>query len=564
MPDSLPASSTEHSREEERPAPWRDEVLNQSAPPLRHAFVDDLPLREALRCHASGLSADLLTRLADLGAQVGTLETRAMGFAVNAHPPVLHTHDPQGRRRDDVEYHPDYHRLMRIALEGGWHSVAWEAEGCGGHQAHVAALYLLTQAEPGFCCPITMTHAAWPALRQDESLAAFWGPRLRARSHDPRTCAPRDKHCATFGMAMTERQGGSDVRSNLTQAHAEGEGYRLNGHKWFMSAPMSDAFLTLAQLEEGLTCFVVPRRREDGSHNGLQLQRLKDKCGNRANASSEVRLVDARGQRLGEPGRGITTILEMVHQTRLDAATAPVALMRQALVEALHHCQQRHAFGKPLASQPLMQQVLADIALEVEAGIALCLRIARQFDDATREPDTRPLARLAPAIAKYWHNRRAPALLAEAMECLGGNGYIEEHLTARLYREAPVNAIWEGSGNVLCLDVLRTLARHPDAGEALLSELRDARGQSPRYDAALAIFERGNLLHHAEEARARQLVQSLAVLWQAALLIHHAPADVAEAFCATRLAGTDMPGATGVHGLPPGMSPRHLLARVLP
>lgn len=563
MPEPRPLPPSEHLPPYTRHMTCRDEALNQAEPPLRQAFVDDRPLREALRREAPGLSPLVLTRLAELGTAVGSADTRALGFAANLHAPQLLTHDPQGRRLDEVEYHPAYHQLMRLALEGGWHSVAWEEEGHGGHQAHVAALYLLTQAEPGFCCPITMTHAVWPALRQDEALATFWKPRLRARAYNPLSRSPRDKHSATFGMAMTERQGGSDVRTNLTRADATADGYRLNGHKWFMSAPMSDAFLTLAQLDEGLTCFVIPRRREDGSHNGLQLQRLKDKCGNRANASSEVMLIDAQGQRLGEPGRGITTIIEMVHQTRLDAATAPVALMRQALVEALHHCQQRHAFGQPLARQPLMQQVLADLALEVEAGIALCLRIARQFDDAVADDEARPLARLAPAIAKYWHNRRSPGLLAEAMECLGGNGYIEEHLMARLYREAPVNAIWEGSGNVLCLDVLRTLARYPQAGEALMAELSAAGGQHHEYDTALAAFEHSRLLQEPEEAQARQLVQSLAVLWQAALLIQHAPQPVADAFCATRLSG-GIPGASGVSGLPRGMSSAQILSRVLP
>jgi putative acyl-CoA dehydrogenase len=442
---------------------------------------------------------------------------------------------------------------MHLAIDHGWHAVAWQEEGRGGHQAHVAALYLLTQAEPGFCCPITMTHAAMPVLRHSASVHARWAPGLLAWDYDPRALPAADKSGLTFGMAMTEKQGGSDLRAITTRAEPDSDGWRLTGHKWFCSAPMSDAFLTLAHDDAGLGCFLIPRFTPDGQRNAIELQRLKDKCGNRANASAEIEYRGAWAEPIGEPGRGIATLLEMVQQTRLDTATAPVGMMRQALSEAWRHVRFRHAFGRALADQPLMRGVIADLALDVEAGLALVMRTARAFDAAARgEEEEAALARLLPALAKYWHNKRGPGFMAEAMECLGGIGYVEELPLARLYREAPVNSIWEGSGNVICLDVLRVLRRHPEALDALRRLLREARGQQADFDAALAELE--HELGQPVEAlasRARWLTQRLAVCTQAALLLCHAPNRVSDTFCRARLGA----GVSPAYGTLPSDTP---------
>lgn len=543
------------------------EVTNQPPPGGdRDLLVDDLPLREALAREAPPWVTE---QLAPLGRAIGSERVQSLGEQANRHPPELRLFDRHGRRLDEVCYHAAYHQLMDLAIGGGWHAVAWQQEGRGGHQAHVAALYLLTQAEPGFCCPVTMTHAAMPVLRHSPGVAARWAPGLLSNHYDPRALPASQKQGLTFGMAMTEKQGGSDVRTNSTQAQpsatpqgepAEG-GWRLTGHKWFCSAPMSDAFLTLAQTGTGLGCFLVPRFTPDGERNAIELQRLKEKCGNRANASAEIEYHGAWAEPIGAPDRGIATLLQMVQQTRLDAATAPVGMMRQALVEAWLHAQGRHAFGRVLAEQPLMRMVIADMALEVEAGVALSLRTARAFDGAARgDASERALARLLPALAKYWHNKRGPGFIAEAMECLGGIGYVEEAPLARLYREAPVNSIWEGSGNVICLDVLRALARHPEALEALWQELAPVRGQLKEMDIALSDLER--LLGASppeRELRARWLVQRLAQCLQGALLLRHAPNAVGETFCRTRL-GSEASPAYGV--LPIGAPVAEILARL--
>ncbi len=535
------------------------EVTNQpAAPGDRDLFGEDLPLREALAREAPEWVA---RRLAPLGHEAGSERVQALGEAANRHPPELRLFDRHGRRLDEVAYHPAYHALMHLAIDHGWHAVAWQEEGHGGHQAHVAALYLLTQAEPGFCCPVTMTHAAMPVLRQAPTVAARWAPGLLAWEYDPRPLPAADKQGLTFGMAMTEKQGGSDVRSNATRAESTGDGWRLTGHKWFCSAPMSDAFLTLARTDEGLTCFLAPRVAPDGERNAIELQRLKDKCGNRANASAEIEYRGAWAEPIGPSGRGIATILEMVQQTRLDAATAPVGMMRQALVAAWQHVRERHAFGRALAEQPLMRAVVADLALEVEAGLALVMRAARAFDGAARgDEDERALARLLPALAKYWHNRRGPGFMAEAMECLGGIGYVEEAPLARLYREAPVNSIWEGSGNVICLDVLRVLGRHPEALEALRRELAAAQGASRELDAAVIDLEDGlQEPPEALEPQARWLAQRLAQCLQGALLLRHAPSEVSETFCRTRLGARAGPA----YGVMPSDAPLDaLLARI--
>ncbi|MDI5935363.1 isovaleryl-CoA dehydrogenase [Halomonas kalidii] len=541
------------------------EVTNQPAPGGdRDLLATDLPLQEALDREAPDWVA---RRLAALGREAGSARVQALGEAANRHPPELRLFDRHGRRLDEVAYHPAYHELMHLAIDHGWHAVAWQEEGRGGHQAHVAALYLLTQAEPGFCCPITMTHAAMPVLRQSSRLETRWATGLLAWDYDPRPLPAADKSGLTFGMAMTEKQGGSDVRSNSTRAEplattrAESgeDGWRLTGHKWFCSAPMSDAFLTLARCDEGLSCFLVPRFTPDGERNAIELQRLKEKCGNRANASAEIEYRGAWAEAVGEPGRGVATILAMVQQTRLDAATAPVGMMRQALGEAWRHVRERHAFGRALADQPLMRQVIADLALEVEAGVALVMRTARAFDGMDQEHE-RALARVLPALAKYWHNKRGPGFMAEAMECLGGIGYVEEAPLARLYREAPVNSIWEGSGNVICLDLLRVLSRHPEAVAALRTELARAQGQQADFDRALAGLER-DLARPAEEleARARWLTQRLAQCLQAALLLRHAPSEVATTFCRARL-GDEAGPAYGV--LPSDAPLPSILARI--
>ncbi|SHE39934.1 putative acyl-CoA dehydrogenase [Modicisalibacter ilicicola DSM 19980] len=533
------------------------EVLNQPAPPRDLDLLAlDRPLREALAREAPAWVAP---RIESLARAVGSVAVQTLGEEANRHPPQPRLFDRHGRRLDEVTYHPAYHALMHLACDNGWHAVAWEQEHQGGHQAHIAALYLLTQAEPGFCCPITMTHAAIPALRREPELHAQWRSRVLAWDYDPRAVPAWEKSAVTLGMAMTEKQGGSDVRANTTRAVQEGDGYRLTGHKWFCSAPMSDAFLTLARTEAGLGCFLVPRFTPEGERNAIELQRLKDKCGNRANASAEIEYRGAWAQAVGDPGRGIATILEMVQQTRLDAATAPAGMMRQALLEAWRHVRERHAFGRRLGEQPLMRRVIADLALEVEASLMLSMRAARAFDTPGDERE-HALTRLLPALGKYWHNKRGPGFMAEAMECLGGIGYVEETPLARLYREAPVNSIWEGSGNVICLDVLRVMARHPESIEALRAELLLAQGACRQFDAAVTELE--DLIHRpaeALEANARWLTQRMAQCLQASLLLRHAPTEIAETFCRSRLGD----GVSPVYGVLPDDAPLDaILARI--
>ncbi|MDW5376548.1 acyl-CoA dehydrogenase family protein [Halomonas sp. HP20-15] len=548
MTDHAPRSQLATHRVDNQPPAPRD----------RDFFALDQPLREALAREAPDWVA---RRLEALGAAVGSREVQALGDAANRHPPELRLFDRHGRRLDEVVYHPAYHELMHLAFDNGWHAVAWEEEHHGGHQAHVAALYLLTQAEPGFCCPLTMTHAAIPTLRREPRVYDEWQARLLAWDYDERAVPACEKPAVTLGMAMTEKQGGSDVRANTTHAERTSDGYRLTGHKWFCSAPMSDAFLTLAQTDEGLSCFLVPRFTPDGQRNALEIQRLKDKCGNRANASAEIEYRNAYAEAVGEPGRGIPTILEMVQQTRLDAATAPAGMMRQALLEAWSHVSQRQAFGRTLGEQPLMRRVIADLALESEASLALVMRAARAFDTPENDHE-QALARLLPALGKYWHNKRGPGFMAEAMECLGGIGYVEETPLARLYREAPVNSIWEGSGNVICLDVLRVFDRHPECFDALREELAAARGLSPVFARAVQALEKSFSEPRASlEANARWLTQRMAQCLQAALLLQHAPSEISDSFCRSRLDDTVSP----VYGVLPMDAPLDaILARIEP
>lgn len=540
------------------------EVFNQP-PPLGsyNAFETDLPLQEAVAREAPGWVGE---HCRQFGAVVGSERVQELGFLANRYPPKLQAFDRYGQRLDEVQYHPAYHELMALAIEHDCHGIAWRRQGEGGAAAHIALMYLLTQPEQGMCCPITMTHAVVPALRYQPELAAEWEPRILAQRYDPRFIPAAEKAGVTFGMAMTEKQGGSDVRANTTAATplgqpGAGQEYELTGHKWFCSAPMSDAFLTLAQTPEGLSCFLVPRWRPDGTRNPFLIQRLKDKLGNHSNASAEIEYAGTYGRMVGEPGRGVATIIEMVHQTRLDAATAPVGMMRQALVQALHHSRHRQVFGKLLSEQALMRNVLADLALEVEAGTALVLRVARSFDEAHNDSAAQAFARIATAITKFWTNKRAPEFVYEAMECLGGAGYIEESIMPRLYREAPLNSIWEGSGNVICLDVLRALQREPITLDMFLAELATARGGHPQLDASIDRLQQELRAEAEMELRARRLVELMALTLQGSLLVRHAPTAVAEAFCASRL------GSDGWHvygTLPSTTAVDALLARAWP
>jgi putative acyl-CoA dehydrogenase len=507
-----------------------------------NAWTSDLALREATIREGGAWATDELSRF---GAQIGSAEVIAHGFAANRNRPELILFDRYGQRVDEVRYHPSYHALMALAIEAGMHAVAWTAEQ-GGHVAHSAYGYMMTQAEPGVCCPLSMTYAVVPALRHQAELAREWIPKLTARSYDPRFCPAGEKSGVTMGMAMTEKQGGSDVRANTTVAHpldsssggGPGAEYELVGHKWFCSAPMSDAFLTLAQAPGGLSCFFVPRWREDGTRNPFFIQRLKDKLGDHANASSEIEYNGTWARMVGEEGRGVRTIIEMVHHTRLDCVVGPAGMMRQAVAHALWHVGHRSAFGKVLIDQPLMRAVLADLALESEAATALAMRIARSFDDSTGADEAaqqaRLFSRLATPVAKYWINKRLPEFVYEAMECHGGAGYIEENVLARLHRQSPLNSIWEGSGNVICLDVLRAMGREPDCVAALLTELRAATGADRRYDAFVAKLG-DRFAKPIEQGDARSLCEGLGLALQASLLVRHAPSFVADAFCAGRL-----------------------------
>jgi putative acyl-CoA dehydrogenase len=541
-------------------------VENQP-PPLEDVdlFAGDAALREGLAREGAAWAE---ARVGRFGEILGRAETLALGRDANRFPPELRTHDRHGHRIDEVEFHPAWHAVMRLAMEHEVHNLPWRSDRSGRFVARSALHSLLSQVEAGSCCPLTMTFACVPALRHEPAVAAEWEPRVRGTGYDPVLRPAAEKPSALVGMAMTEKQGGSDVRANTTRATplAEDGSYELVGHKWFCSAPMSDAFLTLAQVGEGadargLGCFLVPRFRPDGSRNPFRIQRLKDKLGNRSNASSEVEYAGTWARRVGEEGRGVRTILEMVHHTRLDCVSGSAGLMRRALAEAVHHARHRAAFGKRLVEQPLMTNVLADLALESEAATALMLRLARAYDAPPEDEAERAFARIATAVGKYWVCKRAPAMIYEAMECLGGAGYVEESPLPRLYREAPVNAIWEGSGNVICLDVLRAMVREPACVPALLDEIRAAGGGDARLDARLAELESALARPEDAEARARHIVERMALLLQGALLVRHAPPAVADAFCASRL-GEDRGLAFGT--LPPGAEAAALVERAAP
>jgi putative acyl-CoA dehydrogenase len=517
------------------------EVFNQPEPLVGYDLLaGNRALCDALAFHAPGLP---LAPLQALCRELGTAEMQAHARLANQYPPQLQTHDRFGRRVDLVEFHPSYHALMKAAVGAGLHGTPWGAPpGQSAHLQRAAGFMLFTELEPSILCPISMTYAVTPALRGNAALYADWAPKLQSHWYAPGLQRWADKPGVTMGMGMTEKQGGSDVRANTTQARhagrdAWGERYALTGHKWFFSAPMCDAFLVLAQAPAGLSCFFLPRVLPDGSVNALRVQRLKDKLGNKANASSEVEFDDASAWLVGEEGRGVPQILEMGSMTRLDCALGTAGLMRQALSLALHHTAQRQAFGKRLVDQPLMRNVLADLALESEAATALALRLAHAFD---RPGDAHEalMARLLTPVAKFWICKRGSGFGQEAMECLGGNGYVEEGgqgVMARIYREMPLNSIWEGAGNIMALDLLRVL-RKADVGAALAAELAPVRGASAALDRlAAALPQRIEQLDGEHEAR--RLTQDVALAVQAALLLQHAPAAVSSAFCASRIAG---------------------------
>jgi putative acyl-CoA dehydrogenase len=546
----------------DRPSHATHEVTNQPPPLAGYDLAGaDVALLEGLRREGADWAEDSLHAL---GTLAGSAEAIAWGFEANRHEPELRTHDRFGHRIDEVDFHPAWHRLMETAIGHGLHGSPWREPRPGAHVARYARFYVWSQVESGHGCPISMTYAAVPVLRRRPDLAALAEPVLTSTIYEPALRPLREKRGALCGMAMTEKQGGSDVRANTTRAEPfDGDTYALTGHKWFCSAPMSDAFLVLAQAPEGLTCFFLPRVLPDGTRNAFRIQRLKDKLGNRSNASAEIELEDALALRIGEEGRGVATIIEMVNHTRLDCIAGTAALMRQGFAQAAHHARHRRAFGALLADQPLMRNVLADLALEAEAATALFLRLARAVDAAPDDPSEEALARLGIAAGKYWVCKRGPVHTGEAMECLGGNGYVEESILPRLYREAPVNSIWEGSGNVNALDLLRALGRQPATLEAYLAEVALARGADRRLDAAADALREDLLAPDPAtlEAGARRLVERLALTLQAALLVRHAPAAVADAFCASRLGGT---GGFAFGTLPPTTETRAILDRAWP
>ncbi len=536
------------------------EVINTSSELADYNLYDtDAALREAVKREgAAGAEA----QLSAFGARIGTADYLELGVLANRNPPELDTHDRFGHRVDLVRFHPAYHALMKTAIEEGIHCAPWAAPKRGGHVERAARSYLHSQVEAGHGCPITMTFAAVPTLRLQPELSAVWEPKILKRVYEPGNRPAEGKQGVTLGMAMTEKQGGSDVRANTTRAvplglEGPGQAYELVGHKFFVSAPMCDAFLTLAQLPGGLTCFLLPRWRPDGSKNPMQIQRLKKKMGNASNASCETELRGALAWRVGEEGRGVRTIIEMVAMTRFDCMIGSAAGMRMALAQAIHHCSRRKAFGALLTEQALMRNVLADLALESEAAMVLMMRMARAMD-CRADAHEDALVRLFTAVGKYWICKRTPQHAVEAMECIGGSGVMEDSPMPRLFRESPVNAIWEGSGNVQCLDVLRAMRKSPEVVGACLDELARAKGGHASLDRHVHALQ-ADLADPADiEYRARDLVDRMAVGLQAALLVQHAPGFVADAFCRSRL---DSRGHHQYGALPTGVECEALVKR---
>ncbi|AXE25085.1 isovaleryl-CoA dehydrogenase [Streptomyces globosus] len=537
--------------------PRTHEVTNQVPPHHGYDAAADPALLEAVDREGADWALPEIHRL---GVLAGSEQAAEWGRLANENPPVLRTHDRYGHRIDEVEFHPHWHELMRTAVAHGLHAAPWTEDRPGAHVARAAKFIVWSQVEAGHTCPVSMTYAAVPALRTTPALASWLEPLLGSRTYDFGLRRPDTKAGLIAGMSMTEKQGGSDVRANTTTAVPAGDGmYRLTGHKWFTSAPMSDVFLTLAQAPGGLSCFLLPRVLPDGSRNRIALQRLKDKLGNRSNASAEIEYEDASGWLVGEEGRGVATIIEMVNTTQLDCVLGGASGMRLGTIRAVHHATHRRAFGRALVDQPLMRNVLADLALESEAATAAALRLAGATDRvAGGDSDEAVLRRIALAVTKYWVCKRAPGHAAEALECLGGNGYIEDSGMPRLYREAPLSSIWEGSGNVAALDSLRAMSRQPETVEAFFAEVGLAAGADRHLDAAVAGLHK-QLADPAEaEYRARQLAETMALVFQAALLQRHAPGAVADAFCASRLGG-EHGGAYGT--LPTGVDVEAVLER---
>lgn len=540
------------------------EVINQP-PALKNynVYTSDAALVEAVNREDAGWAE---TSLRAFGEKMGTEYFIAQGHLANTFLPVLHTHDRFGRRIDEVEFHPSYHECFRAGVEAEAHALPWNHRRPGAHVARAVKHFLLSQTEAGVCCPITMTFAAVPALRWQPEIAEEWIPRITSTQYDPRIVPAPDKTGCTMGMAMTEKQGGSDVRANTTRAvplGAEGPGreYFLTGHKYFVSGAMGDAFLALACTERGLSCFIVPRWLPDGARNRLYIMRLKEKLGNRSNATSEMEFCDTWARMVGEEGHGVRTIMEMVTHTRLDCTIGTAAIMRQSLAQALHHTRHRSAFGRLLNEQPLMRNVLADLALESEAATALTFHLAGLYDAAAGNESRRPLARLATAISKYWVCKRAPNMVFEALECHGGDGYMDPGPMPRWYREAPVSSVWEGSGNVICLDVLKTIAREPESITMFLDELNQARDADKRLNRFISRLQ-DDLANPAEaETRARRIVEAMALALQASLLVRVAPSYVADAFCTARLERN----AGNAYGtLPPNLELTKIIKRAMP
>ena len=499
-------------------------------------FDSDQALKEAVSIHGASWAAQDLNKF---GALCGSKDVIEWGHLANENKPTLFTHNRHGKRIDEVRYHPAYHQLMSLSMEQGLHSSHWQSQ-TGAHVARAAKSLIISQIEAGHGCPITMTSAAIPTLKRQENLFEEWAPKILHNSYDPRNILHTDKESVTIGMAMTEKQGGSDVRLNTTRALPIGKGgsgqaYELVGHKYFVSAPMSDAFLVLAQTTSGVSCFLVPRWRPDGTKNPLQIQRLKNKMGNVSNASSETELRGALGWMVGEEGRGVSAILEMVAMTRFDCITGSSALMRQAVAQITHHCQSRVAFGKVLNQQPLMQNVLADLILESEASTALSMRLARSLDMSEHSEHEKHLVRIGTAIGKYWVCKRTPGHTYEAMECIGGSGVMEDSIMPRLFRESPINTIWEGSGNVQCLDMLRALQKTPASFDAFMNEIHLSENKHPLIADTLNSLQKDFSDKENIEFRSRSIVEKMALLFQASTLLQYGNSLVADAFCSARL-----------------------------
>jgi putative acyl-CoA dehydrogenase len=553
-------------------APWQTHTVFNQPAPLEglDVYSGNLPLVEAVKREGAEWVSE---RASALGRVVGGDPQQSWGRLANENKPILRTHDRYGNRIDEVEFHPAWHKLMTLGVEYELHSLPWTSEEPYAHTARAAMYMTAMQAEAGFACPITMTFAVVPALRAQPELAAEWEPLITATTYDPRSIPASEKGSAISGMAMTEKQGGSDVRANTTVATplnggGAGAEYELVGHKWFCSAPMSDIFLVLAQTEDGLSCFLLPRILPDGSRNAFHIQRLKDKLGNHSNASSEIELHGAWARMVGEPGRGVPTIIEMVGHTRLDCVIGSAAGMRAGVVAATWHTAHRAAFGKTLSDQPLMRNVLADLCVESEATTALAMRLARAYDEAHLDAqngedssDAQLFKRLATAVGKYWTCKRAPNHAFESLECFGGAGYVEESGMPRLYREAPLASIWEGSGNVMSLDVLRALTRSPRSLEVFVAEVEQAHGADARLDGAVAKLKQQFSDPATLESRARRVVESMALCLQGALLVRHGGPAVADAFCASRLGGD---GGLEYGTLPAGVDFESIIARSRP